>query len=170
MVIFNFVYDLYTIKDSEGNEYMTPETCVHFIRGCTGETCTSTDSRIEGLFQQYNKGKDQKLLREELITFFHNAAKGKPDRVFENLKLHNVRLDLQILCDITYENNLSKYDMPRYTMSDQEGIFNSIINLLDRNDSSSMDVWELVRMLSTNKSMFTKVLNVEELRDGTGKI
>lgn len=65
---------------------------------------------------------------------------------------------------------MSKYDMPRYTMSDQEGIFNSIINLLDRNDSSSMDVWELVRMLSTNKSMFAKVLNVEELRDGTGKI
>jgi hypothetical protein len=140
---------------------MTSETTVHFIRGCTGECCSSTDSRIEGLFQQYNKGKDGKLLREELVMFFTMASKGKVDRVFENLKLHNVRLDLQRLRDIKYESNLSKYDMPRYTMSSETEIFDSIINLLDRNDSSSQNVWELITMLSTNKSMFDKVINLE---------
>jgi hypothetical protein len=58
--------------------------------------------------------------------------------------------------------------MPRYTMSSEVEIFDSIINLLDRNDSSSQNVWELIKMLSTNKSMFDKVLNLE--RDSSSKI
>ena len=129
---------------------MTHESTVHFIRGCTGENCLSNDSRIEGLFTQYNREKDGKLLRNELVTFFSTAARSKPERVFENLKLHNIRTDLQRLRNVTFENNLSKVDMPRYTMSAREDVFFSICSLLERNDSSSLSIWELIKMLTTN--------------------
>jgi hypothetical protein len=45
--------------------------------------------------------------------FFVEACKGKSDTIQQNLKLHNVRLDLQRLRDIKIENNLNQYDMPR---------------------------------------------------------
>ena len=60
--------------------------------------------------------------------------------------------------------------MPRYTMSAKEEVFTALLTLLDRNDESSHDVWNLIRMLATNATMFKNVLQVEELRDAEGKI
>jgi hypothetical protein len=42
----NWLYDLY--RDEEG--FMTPQTTVFFIRGCTDELCFESDDRISGLF------------------------------------------------------------------------------------------------------------------------
>jgi hypothetical protein len=51
MIIFNFVFDLYKNTDEEtGLEYMDAMSTVHFIRGCTNETCQMADNRITGLF------------------------------------------------------------------------------------------------------------------------
>jgi hypothetical protein len=51
--------------------------------------------------------------------------------------------------------------MPRYTMSAREDVFTALLTLLDRADDSTSDVWELIRMLSTNQKMFNETLQVE---------
>lgn len=41
--------------------------------------------------------------------------------------------------------------MPRYTLSANQDQFQTLFSLLDRNDESSVEVWNLVRMLATNQ-------------------
>jgi hypothetical protein len=81
--------------------------------------------------------------------------------VVENLALHNVRADLIRIRDIQSKNPLARSDMPRYTMSAREDVFTALLTLLDRADDSTSEVWELIRMLSTNQKMFNETLQVE---------
>ena len=107
--IFKWMYDLYS--GDEG--YMTHQSTTSFIRGCTGEVCTAADNRITGLFKGHNKAKDDKLLEEEFLNFFLQAANDRPGRVFDNLRLHNIGNDLVRLRDRVESNPLSRFDMPR---------------------------------------------------------
>jgi len=43
--------------------------------------------------------------------------------------------------------------MPRFTLSKNKDHFNDFINILDRNDSASIDAWELIRKLATNQEL-----------------
>ena len=45
--IFEWMFDIYS--DPELG-VMTKETCVHFIRGCTGDDVKISDNRISGIF------------------------------------------------------------------------------------------------------------------------
>ena len=45
-----------------------------------------------------------------------------------------------------------------------------MLELLDRNDESSDSIWSLIRRLCTNKNMFKTVLEVDQMRDASGKI
>ena len=55
-------------------------------------------------------------------------------------------------------------------MSSSDGIFQTLLELLDRNDESTGDVWSLIRTLSTNYKMFKEVLDVDSIKDSQGKI
>lgn len=96
---------------------MTPDTATWFIKGATNETVQADDNRIKGLFAQYNKKKDGKMLREEFLTFYLEASLGKPERVHDNLKNHFIRLDLRKMSEIDQQTAYKKTDMPRLTMT-----------------------------------------------------
>ena len=40
---------------------MTPATCVTFTRSCTDDNCNEYDSRVTGLFEQYDPDRDNKI-------------------------------------------------------------------------------------------------------------
>ena len=147
--IFNEWFDLY-MDPTIGK--MTPESTVGFILGATNERCGPSDSRIQGLFDQYAKKDATKktLEREEFLLFWFIAAKDRPDRVHDNLKNHNIRTDLKKLSEVMEEMAFTKEEMPRFTMATNQEQFNVLINLLDRNSETSTKVWNLVRALSTN--------------------
>lgn len=94
--IFNEWYDMY----SDENNKMTHETCALFIKGCTGEQPQKNDDRILNMFKAYDPNEDGKIEREDFLTFYESAARGKPDTVRENLKSHNIRNDLKKLSEI----------------------------------------------------------------------
>ena len=58
--------------------------------------------------------------------------------------------------------------MPRYTISDNQQQFQQLLELLDRNDDSSQDVWNLVRMLATNKTVYNEVLSFSRSQGADG--
>ena len=60
--------------------------------------------------------------------------------------------------------------MPRFTMSANEEQFNKLMNLLDRNDDASPDVWNLIRSLSTNKEIYHNVLSFSQAKNEKGDI
>ena len=163
--IFNWMFDLYCDEELQA---MTKETCVHFVRGCTGEDVKISEGRIQNIFSSYNKANDGKLTREEFVNFYKLA---KRDAIYNNLELHNIQKNLCRKRDHVEEGFLSRFEMPRYTMSGREDVFQALLKLLDRNDESSDTVWNLIRMLSTNSSMFKAVLEVDQMRDkDSGKI
>lgn len=86
---------------------MTKETCALFIKGCTGEHPSLTDDRIVNLFKTYDANNDDKIEREEFLTFYETAARGKPDTVRENLRAHNIRNDLKKLSEIQEESTFT---------------------------------------------------------------
>jgi hypothetical protein len=51
--------------------------------------------------------------------------------------------------------------MPRYTLSHNQAQFDTLFGLLDRQDSTSQQVWELIRMLATNHKVYQHVLNLD---------
>ena len=60
--------------------------------------------------------------------------------------------------------------MPRYTLSANQGQFDALFSLLDRNDETSADVWTLVRMLATNHQMYQEVLSLNQAQESSGMI
>lgn len=92
-------FDMYSSEEG----VMTPESTVGFIKGSTGESVPADDSRIKGLFAEYDKDKDGKLQREEFIRFYTVASHGKPERVFDNIRMHLIRADLRKMADVEDE-------------------------------------------------------------------
>ena len=85
------------------------------------------------------------------MNFYKDAASGTTLKaVYSNLKNHNVRVDLKKMSEVVEEVDYAEHEMPRYSLSANQEQFQTLLSLLDRNDESSQDVWELVRMLATN--------------------
>lgn len=59
-------FDMYSTEEG----VMTPESAVWFIKGSTSESIGADDSRIKGLFAEYDTNKDGKLEREDFIRFY----------------------------------------------------------------------------------------------------
>jgi hypothetical protein len=129
-------------SDDQGG--MTKDTCVLFIKGCTGETPSATDDRIQNLFKAYDLNNDGRIEREEFLTFYENSAKQKVETVRENMKAHNIRADLKKLSEIQEESSYSKEDMPRYKIAKNQQYFDLLMSILDRHDSASQQSWDLI--------------------------
>ena len=52
--------------------------------------------------------------------------------------------------------------MPRYSISANQGQFDTLFSLLDKNDDYAVEVWDLVRMLNTNRQIFTQILSLQK--------
>ena len=118
---------------SDGNGKFTPETGVRFIKGCTHEDQPKDDSRIVGLLNMFNREQEGFLTKEHFMDFFLNASFDKPERVFENLSAHHIRNDLQWIHRIKEENEFTKEQMPRYTLSENQEHFDLLMNILEKN-------------------------------------
>ena len=44
------------------------------------------------------------------------------------------------------------------------------MNLLDRNDETSSEVWDLIRTLATNEQIYKEVLSLDSAVDANGKV
>ena len=44
------------------------------------------------------------------------------------------------------------------------------MDLLNRNDETSPDVWDLIRMLATNQELYQQVLSMSEAKNENGEI
>jgi len=64
----------------------------------------------------------------------------------------------EVIEEVSFDLN----EMPRYTLSANQSQFDALFNLLDRNDETSQDVWNLVRMLATNQKMYSEVLSLSQ--------
>ena len=95
---------------------------------------------------------------------FYFKAATDPERVgavYENLVNHNVREDLMRMSEIQQAASFDESEMPRFTLSSHQEQFDHLFNLLDKNDEASSDVWNLVRMLNTNKQIFMQILDLK---------
>ena len=82
-------------------------------------------------------------------------ASKKPKKFFKQLKSNFIRKDLVRLIDVEFPSLLTVEQMPRYTISANEGQFQKLFSLLSIDDEeTSRDVWDLVRMLATNENMY----------------
>ena len=61
--IFTSWFNLFSIEDPDNSDHrvMTPTTCIGYIKSCTDDNCSEKDSRIVGLFAQYDSDHDDKL-------------------------------------------------------------------------------------------------------------
>lgn len=105
------------------------------------------------------------------MNFYETAARSKPDTVRENLRAHNIRNDLKKLSEIQEDQSYKNTDMPRYKLSKNQEQFDILLGLLDRHDSASESSWDLIQMLSTNESLYRRVLQLNDVFDqSTNKI
>lgn len=104
-------------KYSNDKGVMTPESATRFILGATNESVPAEDGRIKGLFDAHDSNKDGVLERAEFIKFYTDAAHGRPERVWENLKNHYIRGDLLYYSEIYEPLLFAQEHMPRYTLS-----------------------------------------------------
>jgi len=141
---------------------MPRDGCGLFIRGVTSEPPKVYDDRIDALFKAHDKNNDNLIEREDFLEFYRSASCGKDTTVRENLRHHNIRIDLLPLIDCPQESTYKIEEMPRYRLSADKEIFGKLMSLIHKNDSASQEAWQLVQMLATNESIYHKVMNVEE--------
>ena len=71
------------------------------------------------------------------------------------------------MSEITEEVDYAVNEMPRHTLSANQNQFQALLSLLERNDEASENVWNLVRMLATNQTIYQEVLSLNEAqKDG----
>ena len=68
------------------------------------------------------------------------------------------------------EDASKKEEMPRHMISADEEQFNVLMDLLNRNDESTTDVWNLIRSLATNQSLYKQVVSLSGSKDEAGKL
>lgn len=155
--LFSEWYDKYSSKEGA----MTLASTTRFILGATNESISAEDGRIKSLFDGYDQDKDGVLQRHEFIEFYRVAARDKADRVFDNIKNHFIRGDLTKFSEISEELLFTADQMPRHTLSHHQAQFDTIMNLLDRDDGTSDEVWGLIRMLETNQKIYQQILSMQ---------
>ena len=80
------IFESWFDKFSDQTGFMTPDTCVEFIRSTTSDgSVPPTDSRIVRLFNDYDKDIDGKITKEEFIEFYRDRSLAKPELVWSNL-------------------------------------------------------------------------------------
>lgn len=157
-------------KDPETGS-MDAKNVAAFIAGATKQPCTKDDSRVEHIMSKYDGDKDGQLTLDDFLGFYLDAASGSALKaVQQNLKNHNVRLDLKKMSDVVEQIDYAKNEMPRHTLSANQEQFQALFSLLDRNDETSEDVWNLVRMLATNDQMYQEVLSLSTAKQADGSI
>jgi len=146
--IFTEWYDIYK---NEETGLMDAAHVAKFIAGATKQECDANDNRVQGILSKYDNDKDGQLNLQEFLDFYYQSSSGQTLKaVHSNLKNHNVRLDLKRMSEIVEEVSFAEHEMPRHTLSSNQEQFQALFGLLDRNDDTSEDVWNLVRMLATN--------------------
>ena len=87
------------------------------------------------------------------------------------MRFHNIRSDLKKLSEIHEESSFETKDMPRFKISENQSYFDELLSLLDRSDSVSQTSWDLIQMLATNRTMYRRVLQLENAKsEEKGKI
>ena len=155
--IFN---DWFTAYSNE-NDQMTRDSCALFIRGVTSEPPKMYDERIDLLFKAHDKNKDGLIEREDFLEFYRAASCGKDTTVRENMRHNNIRVDLIRLIDAPQDMDYSIEEMPRYRLSADQDIFQTLMSLIHQ-EGVSEEAWALVQMLATNEQIYKSVMNVDE--------
>lgn len=164
--IFTEWYEMYKNKETG---LMDRPSVARFIFGATGSPCAKEDSRVTTILNKYDSDKDEAITLAEFLRFYYDAAHGTGlKNVQLNLKMHNVRLDLKKISEVVDEVSFAEHEMPRHTMSANQVQFQTLLQLLDRNDDASQNVWDLVRMLATNQKMYREVLSFSESQSDAG--
>ena len=154
---------------------MNDVSVAKFVTNATRQDVNKQDDRVaKQLIDGYAKCEESKANRclnlSEFLDFYYDACKD-PTRVgvvYENLINHNVRTDLKKLSEVDDDSWINQEDMPRFSISANQSQFNTLFSLLDRNDSYSKEVWDLVRMLNTNRQTFTQILTLS--KDGANGV
>lgn len=162
--IFHCWFDTFS---KEG--FMTPENCVDFIKSCTADNCKVTDSRIQNLFNNYDRDRDGRVTQDEFTEFYKMASLSKPEVVRSNILSHNYGNDLEIINQDNI-NFVEKESLPRYQLSHNNDYFNLLFTLLDRPDESSQTAWNLIQQLSTNPQTYKRILDLQLTKDGSNNV
>ena len=87
-----------------------------FVSVATGASCYSSEEPVRLMIQQYDTNGDEALSLEDFLTFYLDAASGSEDRreaVRNNLKNHNIRLDLKNYSEVFDTPLFEAANMPR---------------------------------------------------------
>ena len=90
--------------------------------------------------------------------------------VYENMEAMYIRKDLKKYAEIEEQNAAPQNEMPRYLISENKAHFNRLMDLLNRNDETSPRVWDLIRSLSTNQTLYKQVVSFQGVQDEQGNI
>lgn len=113
--IFTEWFDLY--KDPS-NGMMDALHTAKFIQGATKQVCLRDDDRVKHILNKYDGDNDGYLRLPDFLQFYYDAAVGTSLKaVHQNLKNHNVRLDLKKISEIVEQIDFKANEMPRHTLS-----------------------------------------------------
>ena len=81
-----------------------------------------------------------------------------------------VRSDMKKYTEMVADDDDKKEEMPRHMISADQEQFEILLSLLNRNDETTQDVWNLVRSLATNESLYKQVVSLSGAKDEVGMI
>jgi hypothetical protein len=146
---------------TEGTGKMDPKSCSRYISGVTThkELVPEDDSRIEKLFNEYDKDKLGYITEDKFLEFYLKSLVEKKEVVvWENLKAMGIREDLHKKDEpeeITYIENDK---LPRYCLGNDKIFIDALFSLFIKFENKK-DIFEFLFFLSTNKEIYDNVLN-----------
>jgi len=162
--IFNSWFDTFS---TDGKQYK--EDLSRFIKTVTNtkENISTDDSRISGLFSQYDREGKGWLDRDSFLSFYIDCS-VKPERrriVWENLHSMGIRNDLKSYDEPLEVFNTDKTILPRYQLSHNETFFNILFYLQDLHESIANEAFDFLCTITTNPVIYKQILNwgIEEL-------
>ena len=150
---------------------MTREQCAAFVTSCTDDHCTTHDKRVNEFFDRYDREGRGYVSREDFIALYHGAARHKPQVVWSNIHSSKYTNSLKSPEEQAASRPRSLEELPRYKIAHTQRYFDMLFSILDRQDESSVDAWNLLKRITTNPAMLLRILNVDQQKDAeTGAV
>jgi len=129
---------------------MSMEDYNKFTAMCLGTFSKSYLDKIQPIYNKYDSNHDGLLSIEDFLAFYTDAALDKPQTVWSNLKNLHVRGNFKFKDEP--EEILSRDDLPRYKLYNNEEFYDILFSLLEEK-TISKTVYNFLLRLPANKTI-----------------
>lgn len=153
-------------KEYSSHDLMSKAQCQKYQQRCLVDMMQMSESKVDKIFEDYDKDKDGYLTQEDFFKYYLHTAKNKEMHIWTHLENFGMRADLEILYDKEYEHPNGD-TLTRHLLLRNNKFMLILLGLLQVDDESlAASAWSIISRLplAADDQFFTAGLKLDLTR------